>query len=152
MKKLQNEVMFFKQKNISKLIEIPRQEERINNILDTTIWADIDDIKLVETDKGVSYDGVCLTSKKIMAQLVIRGKITYVETEKSRSVHGLKFKFLKTIDIVVPEIQGGKSMVKLFRENRIKVIPHVEGIYSRKVDFNKIYTCIVMFVEATICS
>lgn len=152
MEKLQNEVMFFKQKNIDQLVEIPRQKEKISTILNTTVWATVDDIQLVETEKGVSYDGTCLTSKKIVVQLVICGKITYVTDEKSRSVHGLKLKFLRSIDIVMPENQGGKSIVKLFRENRIKVIPQVEGVYSRKIGENNIYTCMVMFVEAIICS
>lgn len=152
MEKLKNEVIFFKQKNIEQLIEVIGKRESISRILNTLIWIEVDDVKLIETDKGVSHDGVCLTSKKIIAQLVIHGKITYVGQERNGNINGMKFKILRSVDIVIPKAQSGKSIDKLFRENRVRVIPQVEGVYSRKIDANNIYTCMVVFVEAIICS
>lgn len=149
---LNDQIMFFKQENLSHITNIPLSEPSVSNILNTVVWVKINEIRLIQTDKGVSNAGIKITGSKLMVRFKIEGKITYVSEESIKSVHATKFETEKSSSIIVPREKDGKSILNLYRENRISVTPYIEGTYSRRIDEYTIYSSVLVLLDASICS
>lgn len=142
---------FFKQNIISHITYVPFSEPTVKEILNTSVWAEVRDIKIFKTEKGLSYKGDNLSGCKIMANILLEGKITYVGNGMENNVHGIKFSTTKSMYIILPEKISNKNIYNLYRENRIVLSAYIEGSYSRIINSNNIYTSMVIFLDANMC-
>lgn len=143
--------IYFNTENISEVINIPLHKPGIKKVLTTMVSPIVERLDLVETEKGVSYEGNKSTGSKIIVRLKLKGKITYVADDRKQSVHVLNYELSKSVYIVLPEEEHGKKTCELFRGKRINAIAYIDGVYSRILDYRTIYNCILLFVEARIC-
>ena len=148
---LSDQIMFFKQENLSHITNIPLCDPTISHILNTSVFVNINEVRLIKTDKGVSNSGNKITGAKLIVTFKIEGKITYISEESIKNIYGVKFEIIKSRPIIVPEEKGEKNILNLYKENNILVVPYVEGVHSRKIDSNTIYTILIILLDANIC-
>jgi len=142
---------YFKEELITETLVIPPQKPNMERILDMLVWAEVEDMNLIETEKGVSNEGQRLTGYKLVVELKLKEKLTYVALEPSQSAHAAHYEMFKSMFVILPEEINGKSACDLFRANRLSVIPYVECTHSRMIDCRTIHKCVMVFLDVKAC-
>ena len=142
---------YFKEELMAEVLTIPSQKPDIERVLDVIVWPEVMDMHLVETEVGRSNEGQYLTGIKLVVELKIKEKVTYVACEPTQSVHAAHFETYKSMFIILPEKIGDKYTCELARSGRINITPYVESSHARQLDSRNIYRCIMLFLDANIC-
>ncbi|MGL6106063.1 hypothetical protein [Romboutsia sp.] len=142
---------YFKEGTICEIISIPSFKPDIESILDFLVWPEIVDANLIEATQGVSNEGILLSGQKLVVELKLRQKLTYVENEPEHSVHANYFETLKSIVVMLPEKFSGKKTCDLLRVKRVSITPYIEDVYYKILDERNIYNCILIFVDVKFC-
>ncbi|MBW6410130.1 hypothetical protein [Clostridium weizhouense] len=150
-KLLPSQVKYFKEEIINEILTIISEKPNIERILNVVVDPKIVSMKLIETEEGYSNEGQRLAGYKLIIELNIKEKITYVADEKTQSVHVAYFENMKSLFIVLPKEINCINTCELFRSNRIFVTPYVEAVKARKLDCRNIHKCILLLVNAIIC-
>lgn len=142
---------YFKEELFSKIFTIPGQKPNIERILNIVTFPEIEDIKLIDTPTATSNEGQHLTGAKLVVEVNIKSKVTYVACEPTQSVHAAHFETLKSMFVIVPREFEGTDICSLFRSNRVNVTPYVEDSCFRMLSCREIYNCSLVFLHVTIC-
>lgn len=152
---IQNEIpmnpKYFKEEAICELLTIPHEKPDMERILDIVVWAEIENIRLVETEVGNSIEGQKLSGNKLVVEVSLKEKVTYVADEPTQTVHAAHYEMLKSVFIIVPKTIGEKSLCNLIKSDRIIVTPYVEDVSFRMIDCRTIHKCVMLFLNASIC-
>ncbi len=141
----------FKEELMDEILTIPPQKPDIERVLDVIVWPEVMDMKLVETEVGRSNEGQNLTGVKLVVELNIKEKVTYVACDPTQSVHAAHFETYKSMFVILPEKIGDKYTCELVRSGRINVTPYVESSNARQLDCRNIYRCLMLFLDVKIC-
>lgn len=144
-------IKYFKEELISEVLVIPSQKPNMERILKVLISPEVVDVNLVETEVGYSNEGQNLTGYKLVVELNVREKITYVADEETQSVHAANYENMTSIFVVVPKELNGENICDLLRAGRISVTPYVEGFKARMLNCREIYKCVLLLVDVKIC-
>lgn len=142
---------YFKEELIKELLVIPNNKPDIERVLDVLVWPEIENIKLVDTQVGKSIEGQNLSGVKLIVELKLKEKLTYVACEPTQSVHATYFETIKSIFVVLPREIDGKDICDLVRADKIQVIPYVEAVKSRMLDTRTVHRCVMLFVDVNFC-
>lgn len=142
---------YFKEELVDDVLTIPFKKPNIERVLDVVCVAEIESYKLIETDIGSSYEGQNLTGQKLVIEVLIKEKVTYVADELSQSAHAAHYEKLKSIFVVLPEMYENHYICDLIRAHRINITPYIEGVCYRQLDERKIHRCLMLFVDVKIC-
>lgn len=142
---------YFKEELVTEMLSIPTQKPDMERILNVLVDPKIVSTRLVQTEEGYSNEGQRLAGYKLVVELNIREKVTYVADEETQSVHAAHFEKMKSIFIVLPKEINGVPTCDLFRADRIMVTPYIEAVKTRMLDARTIYKCMLLFVDITIC-
>ncbi|AOR24020.1 DUF3794 domain-containing protein [Clostridium taeniosporum] len=148
---LPKEATYFKEEEISEILTIPCEKPDIENILSVIVSPEIEDLRIVETEVGKSNEGQVLTGSKLVIELRLKEKITYVADEPTQSVHAAHYENLKSFFVIVPNEIDGHNVCDLLRANRISVNSYVESVHTRKLDCRNIFKCILLFIDVKFC-
>ncbi|MBW6409255.1 hypothetical protein [Clostridium weizhouense] len=148
---LPREAMYFKEEEISEILEIPCQKPDIENILSVIVSPEVESLRIVETEVGTSNEGQVLTGSKLVVELRIKEKVTYVADEPTQSVHAAHYENLKSFFVIVPNEVKGNNICDLLRANRISVNTHIESVYTRKLNNRNIFKCALLFIDVKFC-
>lgn len=142
---------YFKEEILDDILEVPKQKPDMERILDIMAWAEVEDYKLIETEVGYSHEGQRLTGKKLITEIRIKEKLTYVANVPEQSGHAAHYERLKSIFVILPEMVGDRYTCDLIRANRIQIIPYVEDLCYRQLNEREIHRCLMLFVDVKIC-
>ena len=142
---------FFKEEEVSGFLNIGDLDPDIEAINSIKLWPEVQDVKIVETEVGISNEGQVLTGVKLVVVVKINEKITYSARNKEIPIHILYNEFYKNFCIVVKPRLKDLDVSALMRAGRIHITPYIEGAYARKFNDRRIYKSTVIFVEARIC-
>ena len=142
---------YFKEELIDDILVIPPQKPDAERILDIVAWAEVEDYKLIETEMGYSHEGQRLAGRKLVTEIRIKEKLTYVADVPEQSGHAAHYEKLKSIFVVLPEMIGDRYTCDLIRANRIQIIPYVEDVCYRQLNEREIHRCLMLFVDVKIC-
>lgn len=148
---LPKESKYFKEELVSEILKIPCQKPDMEKILDVMVWPEIVDIKLVETEVGKSNEGQYLSGEKLVVEVNLKEKVTYIANEPTQSVHAAHFERLKSLFIILPTEIDGKDTCDLVRGDRIQVTPYIEATKFRMLDCRTIHKCTMLFVDIKLC-
>lgn len=144
---LPEKVECFKEELISEILTIPDNKPDMEQVLDISVWPEVQDIHLIETKVGMSNEGQCLTGLKLVVDIKFKEKVSYVACEPTQSVHADQFECLKSIYVIVPETINDISIHDLIRSGRLQVTPYIEAIKFRMLDSRNIHKCIMVFID-----
>lgn len=146
-----NESNYFKEEAICEVLVIPPEKPDIERILDVMVWPEIESIKLVETEEGYSVEGQRLSGAKVVVEIRLKEKVTYVADEPTQSVHAAHFEHLKSMFIVIPKEIDGRPSCNLIKSGKLNVIPYVEAVTTRMLDYRRIHKCVMLFLDVIVC-
>ncbi|MEG0013670.1 MAG: hypothetical protein RR324_02395 [Cellulosilyticaceae bacterium] len=142
---------YFKEEMVCEVLSIPAQKPDMERLLDVMVWPEVVCTKLVETEKGRSFEGQYLSGVKLVVEVNLKEKVTYVANEPTQSAHAAHYETLKSMFVVLPEYVNGKKICDLVRSNQISVTPYVEDVCARMLDARTVHKCVMMFLDVKIC-
>lgn len=145
------DIKYFKEEEMSEVLKIPCQKPDMENILSVLVSTEVENIRLVDTEIGKSNEGQVLTGKKLVVELRIKEKVTYVADEITQSVHAAHYEHLKSFFVIVPNEIKGNDVCDLVRSNRVTVTPFVEAVQVRMLDARTICKCLLIFIDVKFC-
>lgn len=148
---LPKNALYFKEEEISGILTIPCQKPDMENILSIIVSPVVENMRIIETEVGRSNEGQYLTGRKLVIELRIREKITYVADEKTQSVHAAHYETLKSFFVIVPNEIEGQDVCDLLRANRVSVNPYIEAVNKRMIDKRTIFKCALLFIDVKFC-
>ena len=149
---LPERAMYFKEEMVCEILSIPPQKPDMERLLDVMVWPEIVNVNLVDTPKGRSYEGQHLSGLKLVAEINLKEKVTYVANEPTQSAHAAHYETLKSVFVVLPEkAPDGTDICELFRANRLTVTAYVEEVCARMLDTRTIHKCVMLFVDVKLC-
>lgn len=148
---LPKNVLYFKEELVTEILTIPPQKPDMERILDIMVWPEIVNIKLIDTQVGKSNEGQYLSGAKLVIEVNLKEKVTYVACEPTQSVHAAHYETMKSIFVVVPTIVGGRDICDLVRADRVQVVPYIEATKFRMLDTRNIHKCVLLLLDVTIC-
>lgn len=141
---------YFKEEVITQFLEIPCKKPDMERILDILVWPEVTDLNVIETHEGLSNEGQRLTGVKLIVEVKLKSKVTYVADEKTQSVHAAHYETLKSMFIILPKEFNGRNVCDLAKVGKINVVPYVEAVNFRMLDKRAIYQCILLFLDANL--
>lgn len=148
---LPKETTYFKEEIICEILSIPAQKPDMERLLDVMVWPEVVSINLVDTQKGLSHEGQRLSGIKLVVEINLKEKVTYVANEPTQSAHAAHYETLKSMFVVLPEYVGEKKICELVRADRLAITPYVEDVCARMLDSRTIHKCVMLFLDVKIC-
>lgn len=142
---------FFKEELVCEVLSIPPQKPEMERLLNVMVWPEVVNVKLVDTPKGRSYEGQHLTGLKLVVEINLKEKVTYVANEPTQSAHAAHYETLKSMFVILPEEINGKKICDLVRAGRIAVTPYIEETCARMLDARTIHKCVMVFLDVKLC-
>lgn len=142
---------YFKEEIVCEILSIPRQKPDMERLLNVMVWPEVVNVNLVETPKGRSFEGQYLSGVKLVVEINLKEKITYVANEPTQSAHAAHYETLKSMFVVLPEVVDGKEICDLLRTGRLAITPYVEEVCARMLDTRTIHKCVMLFLDVKIC-
>lgn len=143
--------LYFKEEEISEILTIPSKKPDMENILSIIVSPEVENMRVIETEVGRSNEGQYLTGRKLVIELRIKEKITYVADEQTQSVHAAHYESLKSFFVIIPNEINGHDVCDLLRANRVNVNPHIETVHKRMLDKRTIFKCVLLFIDVKFC-
>lgn len=148
---LPKEAMYFKEEMVCEILSIPPLKPDMERLLDVMVWPEVANTNLIETPQGRSFEGQYLSGLKLVVEVNLKEKLTYVANEPTQKAHAAHYETLKSVFVVLPEEVNGKKTCELYRANRITVTAYVEEVCARMLDTRTAHKCVMLFVDVKIC-
>lgn len=142
---------YFKEELISELLTIPPQKPDIERVLDVLVSPEVVNVKLIDTPEGVSNEGQYLSGAKLVVELNLKEKVSYVAAEPTQSVHAAHFETLKSMFVILPTEIDGRNICDLYRANKLSINPYIEAVHHRALDCRNIHKCVMIFLDVKVC-
>lgn len=142
--------VYFKQMAIHEVVTIPEQKPDMEQLVSVSVEAEILAPKIIETPCIKSYEGQLLSGRKLILEVKLKQKITYVADEPTQSVHAAHFeKTARSVFVVVPKEHDGVPIERLLRQNKLIITPYIEDIYAEQVGKREIFKNITILIDVT---
>lgn len=142
---------YFAQENISHMLVLPQGKPPIGSILSIITDAEIISQRLVQTNIGVSNEGVINPGYKLIVEVKFKEKIRYSTKGCPEFVNVLRLESeIYSFSIALPCEICGVNTCELERRNTIKIIPYIEDIYTELINPCNILQSITFFLDAVI--
>lgn len=148
---LPTNVKYFKEELLFEVFQIPPHKPQIERILNVVAFPEVIHLKLIDTPVGYSNEGQRLSGVKLLADIKIKEKVTYVANEPTQKVHAAHFEFMKSLFVVLPDSISKITSCDLLSSNRLGVTPYIEAIDYRLLDCEHVYACIMLFLNVNPC-
>lgn len=145
--KLPETAKYFKEEIINEILEIPCQKPDMERLLNILVSANVEDIKLIKTEKGLSNEGQHLTGYKLLVKLWISEKVMYVADHCSQPIHAAHYDDVKNFFVILPEKIDGVDVCELIKRKKLIVTPYVECVESRMLDKRCIHKCVMLLID-----
>lgn len=144
----------FSQVSVSEIVKIPEQKPDMEQLVSIVESIDILSTKLINTGIGTSAEGQILTGKKLIVEVLVKQKVTYVADEPTQSVHAAHFEKPYSIFVVLPETMGTvpAPVEELFLQDKLTVKPYIEDICGIMVDKRTAFKCTALFLNVEVCA
>lgn len=142
--------LYFTQICVPETVKLPNEKPDIEDLVSVMVDAKVISVRLINTPVSTSREGQILTGRKLIVELKLKQKVTYVAEEPSQSIHAAHFeKLVSSIFVVVPPVIGTIPIETLFNRNRILITPYIEDIYGKKIDKRTIFKNITILLNVT---
>ena len=142
--------IYFKQMNIVEIVKIPNQKPDIEQVISVTVDPKITSIRVIDTVCAKSYEGQLLSGKKLILELKLEQKITYVAKYEDQPVHAAHYEeVMRSVFVIVPKEINKVPIERLLKANKLKVTPYIEDIYVEQKDKRRVLKNITLLIDVT---
>ncbi|WP_053956594.1 DUF3794 domain-containing protein [Inediibacterium massiliense] len=142
---------YFKQFSVFGELQIPNEKPDIEQLTSVMVDPEIVSMRLIDTPCMKSLEGQLLSGKKLVIELKLKQKITYVADEPTQSVHAAHFENLKSVFVIMPQKIDDICIQDLFYTDRLIVKPYIEDVYGELRSKRTVFTNIAMLIDVVIC-
>ncbi|WP_053956603.1 hypothetical protein [Inediibacterium massiliense] len=142
----------FSQVSIPESVTIPEQKPNMEQLVSILETVDVVSTKIVDTGEGTSEEGQILLGKKLIIEVLVKQKVTYVADEPTQSVHAAHFEKPYSIFVVVPDTIGTTPIEDLLVQEKLVIKPYVEDICGVMLDERHVFKCTALFVNVQQCA
>ncbi|MGL4737371.1 MAG: hypothetical protein ACRCW2_07970 [Cellulosilyticaceae bacterium] len=139
--------MYFKEQALSEIFTVGEDLLDITKIIDVMVEPSIRNIRLLETDEGVSHEGQIATGYEVLVEVLFKEKILYLGNVSNQPIQGCYFEVPKTFAIVVPRTIDYIPFKEIYNQGLIRVDPYIEKVYGRALDNRTIQVCMLFFLD-----
>lgn len=140
-------VKYFKEEIINEILEIPPQKPDIERLLNTLVSVNVDSLKLIRTEKGLSNEGQNLSGYKLLVKVRIREKVMYVADQCSQPVHASHYEDVRNFFVILPEEIDDIPVCNLYKSGKLLVTPYVECVETKMLDKRHIHKCVMLLID-----
>lgn len=116
-------VKYFKEEIISELINLPENNPDMKGILNTLVSANIEETKLIKTEKGLSNEGQKLTGYKLLVKVKIKEKIMYIADYCTQPLHAVHKEDIVNLFIILPKKIENIDICTLLNNKKLVITP-----------------------------
>jgi len=137
----------FKEEIINEILEIPCQKPDMERLLNVIVSTNVEEIKLIKTEKGLSNEGQKLSGYKLIVKLKISEKVMYVANYPTQPIHAAHYDDVKNFFVILPEEIDGVPVCDLIKYKKLIVTPYIECVESRMLDARHIQKCVMLLID-----
>lgn len=150
-KEIPNNIKFFKMQEFNDVLCIPDDKPDMENISDMFISADVHDMKLIKTEKGLSNEGNSLLGNKLLVEILFKEKLIYVSDKLNENVFVVYSEILKSAFVALPEYVDGKNVLDMYKSSRLTVTPYLLHVDTRLLSKRNINISLLAFLDIQFC-
>lgn len=151
--------LYFTEIAVPETLIIPPEKPDIEQLISVMVDAKVISVRVVNTPISTSQEGQILTGKKLILEVKLKQKITYIADEPTQSVHAAHFeKVVTSIFVIVPPVippppaTNGIPIETLLKEKKVIITPYIEDIYGCSKDTRTIFKNITLLIDVKINS
>ncbi|PKM90808.1 MAG: hypothetical protein CVU87_01170 [Firmicutes bacterium HGW-Firmicutes-12] len=142
--------VYFTEIAIPETVTIPEEKPDMEMILSCMVEAVVISIRLIQTPCIKSYEGQLLSGRKLIIELKLDQKITYVANVEDQSEHSAHFENLNnSVFVVVPQRIANTPIEDFIKKGRFIVTPYIEDIYCEMLDSRTVFKNITLLLDVT---
>ena len=145
--KMPETVVNFKEEVMNEILSIPTQKPDMERLLQTLVSTNVEEIKLIKTEKGLSNEGQYLTGYKLIVKLKIKEKVMYVANYPTQPIHAAHYEDVKNFFVILPEEIDGVPVCDLIKYKKLIVTPYIECVEARMLDERHIQKCVMLLID-----
>lgn len=143
-----NDLKFFKEDELFKTITLPANKPNIKQLYDIIVLPEIANYSIVDTNVEVSNEGNKLLGYKIIAQVVLNLKLSYIVDSAKENICTTNFKILKNMTIVVPQNINSRKVTDIFKVKGVNLLPYVEHYHIKMIDSRSFNLSVLLILDA----
>lgn len=141
---------YFTQFTSCEKIEVPCSKPNIEQIVSVIVDPEIISSRVVNTPKGISSEGQCLTGKKLCIEVKLNQKVMYVADTATQSIHAVENTSYCSAYIIIPNIIDGSDPNNLLLNNLLRTEIYVEDIFIEKLNKRCIEKCVHLLIQTEV--
>ncbi|MCY6369540.1 hypothetical protein [Clostridium ganghwense] len=142
--------MYFTEISIPEIIKIPPQKPDIEQVISIMVEPEIVSMRLADTPCAKSFEGQLLSGKKLIMELKLKEKVSYVADETTQPAHAAHYEdVMQSVFVIVPKYVNNIPIERLLKANKIIVTPYIEDIYAEQKDNRTIFKNITLLIDVT---
>ncbi|EJO5349519.1 hypothetical protein NRP93_003698 [Clostridium botulinum] len=130
---------FFSSFNFFEKFKIDNKKVKINNIVSIINQAEIVYSKVIDTPKGISYEGQFLSGKAIIFLIRIKQKMLYEANNNNKSVCVIKNELYKYAYTVIPELVEGTDPRRLLKKKLLQYDVKIEESWAKNLSYYSVF-------------
>lgn len=142
---------YFKEEELIRHFKLQDEKPDMKQIYDISINSDIIDFKLIKTNREVSNEGKKLLGYKLITEILLNFKITYIIDNPQENICTTTFKILKSITIILPKEIESRNIGDMFKMKRVNVIPHIQHYNARQLDKRNFNISTLILLDVKLC-
>ncbi len=144
------DINYFSYLSLGETISLPDTLPNIKQIVSYIIESEIISIKTIDSMKGLSIEGQCLSGKKIILQVKLKQKLLYVGDVPEKTIHTFQNEYYKSATIAIPSIIKGSDPEKLIENKYLQTNIELEDYKVKKIDCRTIFNSAIMYIYTTL--
>lgn len=137
----------FRQESFADMLFIPPHKPDLFQIMDIIVSPEILDYSIVETPKGLSYEGQYMSGYKLLVDVALNEKLTYISSTEEQTIHAVQYTQFKSICIMLPESVNQKDTAPIIQSGLFSLHPSIEGIHTKILDSRTVQKCGLLLVH-----
>lgn len=137
---------FFSEFNFSYNVDID-DNYNVKQVISVIVDFDIDELKVIDSIKATSAEGIAILGKKIFILLKFKFKILYIQDNKAESVHMIEKETYNCTYVPVTEKLEGTDIWNLVKLKLLIPKVYIEDIFIKLIDRKTIIVDVFVYIE-----
>lgn len=130
---------FFSNFNFFEKFKINNKKVKIKNIISIINQPEIVYYKVIDTPKGLSYEGQFLSGKAIIFLIKLKQKMLYEANNNDKSIHVIKNELYKYAYTVIPELVEGTDPGILLKKKLLQYDVKIEASWAKNLSYYSVF-------------
>ena len=137
---------FFSEFNFSYNVDI-NDNYNIKQVISVIVDFDIDEVKVIDSIKATSLEGVAILGKKMFVLLKFKFKILYIQDNEAESVYMIEKETYNCVYVPLTEKLEGTDIWSLVRLKLLMPKVYIEDVFIKLIEKKSIAVDVFVYIE-----